>query len=189
MLVGCSSAPTAADDGAPDTGEVEDVGAGGPGPVAGTLEEVVVADLSAAGSGLVPDDSAEDRAVPVDDAAVDAAVEAAVRWLDGHLTDVQTGGSGDPAVGALVGDAAAASTGMADPDHPVVAATYHATVGARGGPEWLRMSTVVERDDGELTATFVFVPEGPDEVTLVAVQLGDGAPVPTSDASDGEGSA
>jgi hypothetical protein len=149
---------------------------------------VVVADLSGAGSGLVPDGSADDQPVPIDDAAVDDAVSAAVRWLDAHLSDVQAGGSGDPAVGELVGESRALSAGMADPDHPVVAATYRATVGARGGPEWLRMSTVVERDDGELTATFVFVPEGRDTVTLVAAQVGDGTPAPASDAAE-EGSA
>jgi hypothetical protein len=180
LAVGCSADAPEPEIGGPAG---EDPGTpSGPSGVVGTVAERTVTDLSNAGSGLHPDGSPADDATPIDQGAVDAAAEAATRWLDAHLTDLQAGGTGHVAGAGLEGDTAAAAD-LANPDHPVTSASYVVTVGARGGPEWLRVGAVVGREDGERTATFVFVPAG-DEVTLLAVELGDGTPAPAAEATE-----
>jgi hypothetical protein len=178
LLVGCASDPTSR-----AVGDQMGAPKYEPPPplvdVTGTIDEVTVNDLSGAGSGLHPDGSAGDAAVPVDQGAVDAAVDAAVRWLDDHLTGVQSGGEGRVTEAGLTGDPGAVSSELTGPDHRVTGANYTATVGALGGPEWIRMATIVRREDGEMTATFVFVPDG-DDVALVAAQRGEGTPAPPS---------
>lgn len=186
LVVGCSPDPAPrsveqpteepADPQEPEQPEVEE-----PEPledVAGTIDEVVVSDVSGEGSGLYPDGSDGDAGVAIEADAVDAAVTAAVAWMDAHLTDVQSGGPGQVIDAGVTGDPALVSGGLAGPDHPVTAATYSVTVGARGAPEWLRVATVVERADGTMTATFVFLPDGDGGVSLLAVQVGDGDPAP-----------
>lgn len=147
-----------------------------PEDVAGVVDEVTVNDLSISGSGLYPDGSGKDEPVPVDQDAVDATVAAAVDWMDRHLTDLQDGGDGLVVEAGLEGDPAPVSQGMAGPDHPVTQAEYVVTVGARGTPEWVRVSVIADREDGSMSANFVFLPGG-DGVTLLAAQPGEGTPV------------
>lgn len=153
-----------------------------PDDVAGTVDEVAVVDLSTHHSGLHHDGSEPDAPVPVDEDAVEAVVDAAVTWVDAHLTDVQAGGDGAVVDGGLDGEVAAASTAVTGPDHPVTEATYVVTVGALGAPEWVRVSSTVARADGATSTTYVFLPDG-DQVTLLAVHTGDGTPVPAQGAA------
>lgn len=152
--------------------------------VVGTVDEVTVADLSAAGSGLHPDGSAADAGTPPDPAAVDAVVAAATRWVDAHLTAVQAGQEGLVAGAGLEGDPTAAAAALANPAHRITDARYTVTVGAVGAPEWVRVGAVVDREDGEMTVTFVLVPDGTG-IALVAVQTGDGTPAPPAEPGDG----
>jgi hypothetical protein len=178
-LVGCTADPE------PEVGpvaepteEAEPAPPPPPADVAGELAEVTVNDLSRTETGLYRAGSGPDAPVPVDEAAVDASVAAAVAWVDAHLTDVQSGGSGHVGDVGLTGDDATVASGLTNPDHPVTSVTYRATVGALGDPEWIRLSTAVQREDGEGTATFVFLPAGAGEVVLLAAQVGDGTPAP-----------
>lgn len=183
-LLGCSDDPGPETVAEPPAAEDEEEPAPPPPPddVAGELDEVTVNDLSRTETGL----HHADAPVAVDEAAVDASVAAAVAWVDAHLTDVQAGGPGHVADADVSGDDAALASGLTNPDHPVTSATYRATVGTLGDPEWIRLSTVVRREDGEGTATFVFLPEGGGEVVLLAAQVGDGTPAPPADPSEGD---
>lgn len=147
-----------------------------PEDVAGTVTEVTVTDLSETNSGLHRDGSEADAPVPVDQDAVEATVAAVTAWLDAHLTDVQSGGEGRVVEAGLEGDVTVVSGALTGPEHPVTDASYVVTLGARGSPEWVRASVTVEREDGSMTATFVFVPEG-EGVRLIAAQPGEGTPV------------
>jgi hypothetical protein len=143
--------------------------------VRGDVADVTVADLSIANSGLFRDGDPLEITVPADDDAIDAHVRAVAGWLDAHLTDLQTGGSGLVTDVGLTGDPDELSVGLTGPDRPIDAASYDVTVGARGLPEWLRVSVTLERDGArDITATFVFVPTGADEVQLVAADPGVG---------------
>jgi hypothetical protein len=143
--------------------------------VRGDVADVVVADLSIANSGLFRDGDPLDVTVPADDAAIDTHVRAVTGWLDAHLTDLQTGGDGLVSDVGLTGDPDELSVGLTGPDRPVAAAHYAFTVGARGLPEWLRVSVTLQRaGEGDTTATFVFVPAGDGEVQLVAADPGVG---------------
>ncbi|WP_052665400.1 hypothetical protein [Nitriliruptor alkaliphilus] len=148
--------------------------------VEGTVDEVVVTDLSVTESGLYRDGSEGDAPVPIDQAAIDAAVAEATAWLDTHITDVQSGGSGNLEDVALSGDPADVAGGLANPDHPVVSASYLFTIGALGVPEWVRVSVTVTREDGVMPATFVFLPEG-DGLSLLAINIGEGTPAPAAE--------
>lgn len=180
-LVGCTGEPGPA----PGAGPTDAPESEAPlSDVVGTVEEVSVTDLSISGGGLYPDGSSADAPVATDDEAVSSAVDEARAWLDAHLTDVQAGGPGRAEVPELVGDAGPVSTGLAGPDHRVTEATYTFTVGVRGAPEWVQSDVVVDREDGRMTATFVFVADG-SELSLVAAHVGDGTPVPVdADATD-----
>jgi hypothetical protein len=178
-LVGCTDDPEPGVGPVADPTVEEDPALPPPPPeVAGELAAVTVNDLSRTETGLFRAGSDPDAPVPVDRAAVDASVAAAVAWVDAHLTDVQAGGSGHVGDAGLPGDDTTVASGLTNPDHPATSVTYRATVGALGAPEWIRMSTAVQREDGEGTATFVFLPVGAGEVVLVAAQVGDGTPAP-----------
>jgi hypothetical protein len=143
--------------------------------VRGEVTDVIVADLSIANSGLFRDGDPLDVTIPADDHAIDAHVRVVADWLDAHLTDLQTGGDGLVTDAGLTGDPVELSTGLTGPDRPIDAASYAVTVGARGLPEWLRVSVTLGRDgERDTTATFVFVPNGADEVQLVAAEPGVG---------------
>lgn len=148
----------------------------------GDLAELDVRDLSPNGTGLFAEGSARDASVSVNQAAVDAAVDAAVAWLDAHLTDLQSGGPGRVADAGLTGDATDASRGLTEPGRPVTTATYRARVGTRGVPDWVAIAVDVEREDARAGAWFVFLPED-DGVRLVAARPDDGttAPPPPAD--------
>lgn len=156
-----------------------------PAPVRGEVEEVSLRDLSVTGSGLRTGGSDTARAVPVDQAAVDAAVDAATTFVDDHLTSAHDGEGGQLPEG-LEGPRDAVTRGLASPDLPAVGAGHKVAVGVLGTPEWVSVGSVVERADGSTAAaTFVFtVLDG--ELTLIAVQAGAGAEAPPPD-EDGDG--
>lgn len=177
LVLGCSPEPEREPEPEPPAAtETPEEEPSPPGDVEGVVDEVIVTDLSISGSGLYPDGSAKDGAVPVDQDAVDATVAAAVDWIDSHLTDVQSGGDGLVAEAGLEGDATPVSEAMAGREHPVTQASYTVTVGAREVPEWVRVSVIATREDGSMSANFVFLPGG-DGVSLLAVQPGEGTPV------------
>lgn len=150
----------------------------------GDVAGLDVRDLSPTGTGLFAKGSARDASVSVDQDAVDAAVDAAVAWLDAHLTDLQSGGPGRVADAGLTGDAADASRGLTGPGRPVTAATYRARVGTRGVPEWVAIAVDVEREDGRSGAWFVFIPDD-DGVRLVAARPNNGTTAPPPPADPG----
>jgi hypothetical protein len=142
-----------------------------PAPVKGAVE-LTSTRLEASGTRLHPRGSAADRPVPVDEQAVRGFVGDVARWLDGHLTSLQTGGPGQipsslhpddhPAAAAAAGDA------LASPAAPVATARYVTEVAVAGGPRWAHVLVTVRRpDDTTATAAFVFVP-GDDGPELVA---------------------
>jgi hypothetical protein len=192
LAVGCSTDPAAtvalAPEPAPASAPVDPSPEPTPEPpteVGGEVVDLVVADLSVANSGLFRDGGERDVTVPADEAAIDTHVTAAASWLDTHLTDLQEGGAGLVAAAGLTGDPAELSEGLAAPDRPVDAARYQFTVGARGAPEWLRASVTLVRDgEADVTATFVFVPDGADGVLLVAAEPVVGAEVAADAAAE-----
>lgn len=139
-----------------------------PPPVVGELTRTITYDLSVTGTGLYRDGTEDDRRVPIDEAAGEAAVAAAVTWVDAHLSDLQAGGPGGLEGLGLVGATELAAGALTDPDHVVSAARYAVAVGARGTPEWVRLTADVARSDGtSARAEFVFTVVG-DEVVPVA---------------------
>lgn len=148
-----------------------------PEPVRGELVEVSLRDLSVTGSGLRTAGSDADRPIAVDEAAVDAAVEAATSFVDDHLSSAHDGDGGH-LPDELDGPRDAVTTGLASPELPAIAVGHNVAVGVLGTPEWISVGSVVERVDGSTAAaTFVFtVLDG--DLTLVAVQAGAGAEAP-----------
>lgn len=189
LAVGCTSDPVPPPTDDPEPPEAVEQVEPEPEPlqdVEGTVDEVVVTDLSVTESGLYRAGSDGDAAVPIDQAAVDAAVAEAAAWLDAHITDVQSGGPGRLEDVALSGDPSDVAGGLTNPDHPVVSASYLFTVGALGVPEWVRVSVTVTREDGVMPATFVFLPEG-DGLSLLAINVGEGTAAPAAQTTTDDG--
>ena len=138
-----------------------------PTPVEGEVEVAEIADLSITESRLVAPGSAENEPVPVDEEAVDALVAAIAAWLDEHLTDLQADGEGRVAEVGLVGPEGTGD--LAGPGAVVETAAYTFIVGARGGPEWVRVRVEVTTEDGdEHAAIFAFT--GHEEPELQGVE-------------------
>lgn len=111
---------------------------------------------------------------PFDEAGAAQVRDAMAAWLDGHLDDLQRGGSGDlvaVAPAGLVleaeGDEAlppelqtkidAVTTDLTNADLPVASARYHLAVYGEAALEWATAQVEVTRSDGSTAAaTFVF---------------------------------
>lgn len=146
-----------------------------PPPVSGEATIVEVVDLSVHGRRIFGESRPENDPIAPDDAAIVAFGEEVGAWLDGHLTDLQLGGTGS--VTGLTGPTH--RTRLTTPAHQVESASYALTVYARGGPEWAVAAVEVRRGDGSTrTAELVFVPG--DGGVLVAAD-GDGAAPPSMD--------
>ena len=112
-----------------------------------------------------------------DTGAIDGFAEAVAAWLDGHLNELQNGGSGTLASVAAPGllDGAGPelerlTTGMTNPDNHVTSARYDLRVAHDGAPIWLLAIVEVEREQGDpVTVQLMFASEGGTPV-LVAIE-------------------
>lgn len=138
-----------------------------PDEVAGAVELAEVVDLSVTGTGLAVQGSGADERVPIDEGAVDEVVTAIAGWLDAHLTDLQEEGEGLVTEVGLTGPPEAGQ--LAGPGAIIDEATYRFSVGARGGPEWVRVVVEVVTEEGEEHAA-VFGFTGRAEPELQAVE-------------------
>lgn len=111
---------------------------------------------------------------PFDEAGAGQVMDAMATWLDGHLDDLQRGGSGDLvalAPAGLVLEAEgqealppelqtrieAVTTDLTNADLPVASARYHLAVYGEAVLEWATAQVEVTRSDGSTAAaTFVF---------------------------------
>ncbi|MFA9446371.1 hypothetical protein [Egicoccus sp. AB-alg6-2] len=129
-------------------------------PIEAVLGEVTVEDLSVTGTGLYGRGSGGDAAVPVDEAAVASFRDAMVAVVDAHLLDQQLGGVGTIDAAALVGSGEALR--FLGPEQRLTSADYTVRIGARGGPEWGRVTLALQRKDGTAAvAQLVFAPGEP----------------------------
>jgi hypothetical protein len=141
-----------------------------PEPVVGRVEAIEVLDLSTAGTRVFQPRSAGDTAVPTDEAAVADLVASVAAAFDDHLTALQTTDPDAAEPPALAGvDVLPVTSTLADPQRWVETATYHARVGARGGPEWLELTVEVLREEGTSAARFVVVPGEPPRLLAAEV--------------------
>jgi hypothetical protein len=140
--------------------------------------EVTVRDMSVSNGPVVFTPGDPDHEPPETDAEDrERWVEAAVSWLDRHLSDLEEGGSGlldEVAMGGMLdGDesaVAAISSDLASSERPVDAAAYELLVAVDGDVQWIRALVRTSTRDGDAETTFVFVPG--DGIQLVAAGEG-----------------
>ena len=105
----------------------------------------------------------------IDEAAIVAFADAIHAWLDAHLTDLQSGGTGLLAevlpAGLAADDPAvtpALTTALASPENPVAGAHYALTAYHDAGPQFATVAVTLDDPTGTpRAATLVFAP-GPD---------------------------